>query len=237
MSNPDSSRHMTAKETLRVAIDGPSASGKSTVSRDVARCLGATVVDSGAWYRGMTWAALRQGADPKDPAAVIEVMNRTGWKTRVNDREVTFTVDGIHPGDELRSEAVRESVSDVAAIPEVRAFIVQRLRETTRHGAVVMEGRDIGTVVFPDTPFKFYLDADPEERARRRLQEIVAMEGRGDVESVRQSLHRRDRKDSTRATDPLRIAPDAAILDSTTLSIPEVVETILASIRDRGGGA
>ncbi|MDZ4199165.1 MAG: (d)CMP kinase [Kiritimatiellia bacterium] len=221
---------------LRVAIDGPAASGKSTVAREVARRLGATVVDSGAWYRGMTWAALRAGADVRDPASVRDVMRRARWETKVENGAVTLTLDGENPGEALRSEAVRESVSDIAAIPEVRVFIVDRLRETTRHGAVVMEGRDIGTVVFPDTPYKFYLDADPEERARRRLREIVALEGRGDVGAVLDSLQRRDRKDRTRAADPLRVAPDAVVLDSTALSVAEVVEIVLAAVR-RGQGA
>lgn len=220
---------------LRIAIDGPSASGKSTVAREVARRLGATAVDSGAWYRGMTWAVLRAGADPRDAEAVRAVMRRIRWAPRAADGAVGFTIDGIDPGDALRSEAVRESVSDIAALPEVRSFLVERLRETARHGPVVMEGRDIGTVVFPDTPHKFYLDADPGERARRRLREIVALEGRGDARDVLRSLRQRDGKDRARAADPLRIAAGAMVLDTTSLTVEGVVEAILRAVR-RGTG-
>jgi cytidylate kinase len=154
--------------------------------------------------------------------------------TEVRAGAVVYSIDGLEPGDALRSEPVRESVSDVAAIPDVRAFIVERLRETARYGDLVMEGRDIGTVVFPDTPYKFYLDADPEERARRRLKEIVSLEGLGDVETVRQSLQRRDSKDRTRATAPLQVAPEARILDSTALTVAEVVAIIVAALPRRG---
>jgi len=218
---------------LCVAIDGPSASGKSTVARAVAARIGATYVDSGSWYRGMTWAALRCGAEVRVPSEVLAVMRRTRWQMQVRAGAGVYSIDGVEPGVALRSEPVRESVSDVAAIPEVRAFIVDRLRETTQYGDIVMEGRDIGTVVFPDTPYKFYLDADPEERARRRLKDIVSLEGLGDVETVRQSLQRRDMKDRTRTTAPLQIAPEARILDSTALSVEEVVTIILAALPRR----
>jgi cytidylate kinase len=191
-------------------------------------------VDSGAWYRGMTWAVLQHGAKVRQAGEVLDVMRRTRWVTEVRAGAVVYSIDGLEPGDALRSEPVRESVSDVAAIPDVRAFIVERLRETARYGDLVMEGRDIGTVVFPDTPYKFYLDADPEERARRRLKEIVSLEGLGDVETVRQSLQRRDSKDRTRATAPLQVAPEARILDSTALTVAEVVAIIVAALPRRG---
>jgi cytidylate kinase len=219
---------------LHVAIDGPSASGKSTVARSVAERIGAIYVDSGAWYRGMTWAVLQHGAKVRQAGEVLDVMRRTRWVTEVRAGAVVYSIDGLEPGDALRSEPVRESVSDVAAIPDVRAFIVERLRETARYGDLVMEGRDIGTVVFPDTPYKFYLDADPEERARRRLKEIVSLEGLGDVETVRQSLQRRDSKDRTRATAPLQVAPEARILDSTALTVAEVVAIIVTALPRRG---
>lgn len=220
---------------LRVAIDGPSASGKSTVARQVASRIDAIYVDSGAWYRGMTWAALQSGVQTRSAGEVVAVLHRVRWATEVRDGAVVYTIDGREPGEALRGEPVRESVSDVAAIPEVRSFIVERLRETVRYGDVVMEGRDIGTVVFPDTPYKFFLDADPEERARRRLKEIVSMEGLGSVETVRESLHRRDTKDRTRATAPLQVAPEARILDSTKLTVEEVVAIIVAALPRQGG--
>ncbi len=228
---------MSNNEVMVVAIDGPSASGKSTVSKRVALELQYTYVDSGSLYRGMTWKAIRAGVDVKVPEAVVELMNRASWEFYVDNRVVLFTIDGEDPGPQLRSEPVRESVSDVAAIPEVRAFMVQHLRQTTRFGNIVMEGRDIGTVVFPTSPFKFYLDADPEERARRRYEEIVRAEGRGTVDEVLDSLTRRDQKDSTRKTAPLQIALGARVINTTAMSIDEVVARIVAEVRAGGAKA
>ena len=151
-----------------IAIDGPSASGKSTVARQAAHALGFNYVDSGALYRGLTWKCLRENVDIDHPADVVELVRRVELEFFVEEGAVRFTLDGEDPGAQVRSMAVQERVSDVAALPEVRAMVVQHLRDTTRFGSLVMEGRDIGTVVFPDTPFKFYLDANPEERARRR---------------------------------------------------------------------
>jgi cytidylate kinase len=223
MSNNDS--------VCTVAIDGPSASGKSTVSKLVALKLAYTYVDSGSLYRGMTWKALREGVDVTQPEQVIEVMNRMDLQFYVENRVVAFTIDGEDPGQQIRSEPVRESVSDVAAIPEVRVFMVDRLRSMVRFGNIVMEGRDIGTVVFPDTPFKFYLDADPEERARRRWEELARTEGEGDVKKVLHSLKRRDQKDSTRKTAPLQIALGARVINTTQMSIEQVVDLIEDVVR------
>ena len=217
-----------------VAIDGPSASGKSTVSKRVAQELEFTYVDSGSLYRGMTWKALRSGVDVRQPLAVVELMNRMKLEFFVEHRVVYFTVDGEDPGQQLRSEPVRESVSDVAAIPEVRTFMVNHLRDMAQFGEIVMEGRDIGTVVFPTTPFKFYLDASPEVRAQRRFNELAPVEGTKDVGVVMNSLARRDQKDSTRPTAPLQIALGARVIDSTAMTIDEVVASIVADVRAAG---
>lgn len=222
---------MSNREVHVVAIDGPSASGKSTVSKRVAEEIGFIYVDSGSLYRGMTWKALREGVDIGRPDLIIELMNRTQWDFFVQQRVVLFTMDGEDPTPQLRSEPVRENVADIAAIPEVRAFMVARLREMVRFGDLVMEGRDIGTVVFPETPFKYYLDANPEERARRRSLELKQMEGRGDVNAVLESLKRRDLKDSTRQAAPLQIALGARVIDTTQLSIEEVVSLIVSELR------
>ncbi len=222
---------MSNNSIIAVAIDGPSASGKSTVARLSARELGFHYVDSGSLYRGLTWKCLREGVDTEDPAAVIELVNRTKLDFFVEEGAIRFTLDGEDPGAQIRSMPVQERVSDVAAIPEVRARIVQHLRETTRFGNVVMEGRDIGTVVFPDTPFKFYLDADPEERARRRHQELAQTAGDTTVDNVLASLQRRDRKDSTRKTAPLQIALGAKVIDSTAMQAEDVVRIVVAQVR------
>ena len=222
----------TNDSVLLIAIDGPSASGKSTVSRRVAGELGFVYVDSGALYRGMTWQALRKGVNVKEAGAVIEAMEAAEWDFSIENRALVFALDGEVPREELRSEPVREAVADVAVIPEVRRFIVDRLRETARFGSLVMEGRDIGSVVFPETEWKFYLDADPEERARRRALELEALEGKGDVEAVMNSLQRRDHKDTTRKTAPLQIPLGAEVINTTAMSIDEVVAHIAGKIRE-----
>ena len=214
-----------------VAIDGPSASGKSTVARRVAGELGWEYVDSGALNRGVTWKSLREGVDTSRPEAVAALVPRLVWEFSEAQRAVHFTMDGEDPGLQLRSEPVREAVSDVAAVPEVRAFIVGELRRLTAFGPLVMEGRDIGSVVFPLTPLKFYLDADPLERARRRAQELAQAEGRSDVGRVLDSLARRDGKDSARPTAPLQIPLGAQVINTTALSIAQVVALIVAAVR------
>ncbi len=220
-----------------VAIDGPAASGKSTVSREVARALNWTYVDSGALYRGIAWKALRAGVKPRDAEAVKALLARSRWEFPRRGLAVAFTVDGEDPGEAIRSPDVAESVSDIAALPVVRAFVGEQLRAMRRYAPLVMEGRDIGTVVFPDAEFKFYLDADPEERARRRARDLEAQAGAADVAAVRASLERRDRKDSTRREAPLRAAPDARIMDTTGMSVGEVVARIVAVVRAGVGAA
>jgi cytidylate kinase len=222
---------MSNRASIIVAIDGPSASGKSTVSKRVAEVLGFIYVDSGAFYRGMTWKVLRESVDVSQPEHVIELMQRMNLECFVNDRTVRFTMDGEDPWPYLRSEPVRENVADIAAIPEVRAFMVERLRSLTRFGDIVMEGRDIGTVVFPASPYKFYLDADPEERARRRYEELKHSEGLKDVNKVLDSLMRRDQKDSTRPTAPLQIALGSYVINTTKMTIEQVVACIVDTVR------
>ena len=216
----------------RIAIDGPAASGKSTVSREVARNLKFMYVDSGALYRGMTWKAVREGVDVKDAEAVIDLMNRSEWDFFEEDLTLKFTIDGVDPTDHLRSEPVRERVADIAVIQEIRAFMVARLQETAVLGNLVMEGRDIGSVVFPDALFKYYLDADPEERARRRHKELLATEGRGEVSEVLSSLARRDKMDSTRKTAPLQIPLGARVINTTGMTIEEVVDRIVSEVNE-----
>ncbi|NLB66363.1 MAG: (d)CMP kinase [Lentisphaerae bacterium] len=217
-----------------VAVDGPSASGKSTVSRRAAQALGFVYVDSGAVYRGVTWKCVKEGIDVKDAQAVTNLLIRMNMELVLRDNAVGYLIDGEDPGQDIRAEPVRERVADIAAQQSVRVYIVEKLRLMTRFGNLVMEGRDIGTVVFPDTPYKYYLDADPEERARRRAAEIQQTEGAGDVSEVLDSLRRRDQKDSNRATAPLQIALGAKIINSTGMSIDEVVDTIVTDLRQAG---
>jgi cytidylate kinase len=211
-----------------VAIDGPAASGKSTVARRVARALQRVYVDSGALYRGVTWMALHRGVDTSDSAAVVRLAESLKPAFAVNDGAVRFTLDGEDPGGGIRTQAVNDNVSRVAAQPDVRERVTGWLREMAAYGDLVMEGRDIGTAVFPHARWKFYLDASPEERARRRLAESRE---RVDAEAISRSLHRRDAADSRRTAAPLRVADDAVVVDTTGKTIEQVVEQVLASIR------
>jgi len=222
------------KQTTIVAVDGPSASGKSTVSRRTAQAMGFIYVDSGALYRGITWKCVKEGIDVKDSQAVTNLLIRMNMELVLKDNAVGYLIDGEDPGQEIRAEPVRERVADIAAQQSVRVYIVEKLRMMTKFGGLVMEGRDIGTVVFPDTPFKYYLDADPEERARRRAAEIKVQEGTEDVGAVLSSLRRRDQKDSSRATAPLQIALGAKIINSTGMTVEQVVDTIVADLKAAG---
>lgn len=210
-----------------IAIDGPSASGKSSVSKGVAAELGFIYVDSGALYRGVTWQAIRKGVDVTDPEAVLECMLNAEWDFFVQDGAAIFSVDGDIPVHELREKKVRENVAPVAVIPEVRKFVVESLQSLENFGSLVMEGRDIGTVVFPDSPYKFYLDADPAERAMRRYRELVAAGESEKAEVVMESLKKRDKIDSTRKVDPLTVAPGARVIDSTAMTLEEVIQTVV----------
>ena len=201
-----------------VAIDGPGGSGKSTVAREVARRLGWAHLDTGAMYRAVTWAVLREGIDPTDGPAVAALARRLDL--RVGDGVL---VDGTDATTGIRSAEVTNAVSVVSAHPEVRSDLVRRQREWVagREGAVV-EGRDIGSVVFPAARLKAYLTASEEERARRRAQELAHAPA-----GVAADLARRDRLDSTRATSPLTVAPGALVVDTTDRSVDEVVQAIL----------
>ncbi len=209
-----------------IAIDGPSASGKSTVARRLAARLGRLYVDSGALYRGVTWRTLEDGHDPGRADEVLATLRAMVIEFFVEAGAVRFRIGGYEPVGEIRGERVNERVSLVAAVPEVRAQVTAWLRAMADKGALVMEGRDIGTVVFPDAAMKFYLDASPEERARRRHAELAG----SDVGRVMASLKTRDQRDAGRQTAPLRLAPDARTIDTTGLSIDDVVAKIAAIV-------
>ncbi|MFH1968914.1 MAG: (d)CMP kinase [Verrucomicrobiota bacterium] len=215
-----------------IAIDGPSASGKSTVSRKVAECLGYVHVDSGAIYRALTWQIIRDGLAGASPEAIVRHLSSVAMRFFVEKGAVRFAINDVDPGPAIRSLAIQEQVSAVAAIPEVRDWVRERLRSLTAFGDLVIEGRDIGTVVFPETTFKFYLDADPEERARRRYREQQDQpEGRTDPAEVKRALLRRDACDQSRSTAPLTMAPGAFRIETTHMTIEDVVAQILSIVR------
>jgi cytidylate kinase len=219
--------------SLVIAIDGPAASGKSTVSRDVARHLGALYLDSGSLYRGVTWKAVREDVEVGDPASVVRLMDAMDWQFAVRDGRVVYEIDGEDPGAQIRSEPVVERVSAVAAIPAVRERINRRLRDARRFGPLVVEGRDIGSVVFPRANYKFYLDASPDERARRRRNDAADSAAGRAVEAVRDDLERRDRMDRSRSTAPLQIPLGAVVIDTTDLALDEVVERVIEIVQGR----
>ena len=213
-----------------IAIDGPSASGKSTVAKRVAGAMGYLYVDSGSLYRGITWRMMELKVDAAVIDSVKAALERIRMEFFVADGAVRFKVDGYEPVSEIRSEAVNGQVSRFAAIPEVRRLVVARLREMAKMGDLVIEGRDIGTAVFPNARFKFYLDASPAERAKRRLMEMAEKSSDLSENKVGESLKKRDKIDSSRHMDPLKIAEGATVLDSTGMEIQQVVDLILTSI-------
>jgi len=213
-----------------VAVDGPSGSGKSTVSRGVAAALGLDVLDTGAMYRAVTLAALDEGIDLRDESACTKIAERLD--VTLSDGHVVL--DGRDVTDEIRGPHVTGAVSIVSAHPGVRAVLVARQRAWVdeHHGGVV-EGRDIGTVVFPDATVKVFLTASDDERARRRQHdEVVARRDIG-VDEVRAALARRDELDSTRATSPLRRADDALVIDTTNRSADDVVAQVVECFHSR----
>jgi len=220
---------MTTPATV-VAVDGPSASGKSTVSRMLAQRLGFIYVDSGAMYRAITWKALQEGLDVSDAAQVVALLRRINIQFEIRHQEARMLIDGVWPGEAIREPRVTEKVSIVAAIPEVRRLLVAHQRSLTRFGNLVMEGRDIGSVVFPDTPHKFYIDAAPQERAKRRQKDFEAMRIAASAEGVARALAERDKLDSTRATSPLQVAPGATVVDNSVHPPERTVEIILEHI-------
>lgn len=206
-----------------IAIDGPAASGKSSVARALAKRLGYSYVNSGAMYRAVTWHILRRSVNVHDPAAVAAATEQAEIICDLIDHESRIKIDGRDPSSHLRDDDVNRAVSLVSTVPRVREILVARMRDYASKRNVVMEGRDIGSVVFPDTPFKFYIDASPEVRARRRL-----------AEGQRDEIEARDRADSSRTTSPLTIAPDAEVIDTSALTIDGVVDQIIRQLKQKG---
>ena len=209
---------------LVVAIDGPAGAGKSTVGRALAECLGLGYLDTGAMYRAMTFAVQLRGVPEGDLAAVAEVAPHV----RIELEAGEVLVDGTDATDAIRGREVTEGVSQVAANPAVRAVLVERQREwVAAHGGGVVEGRDIGSVVFPDARLKLFITASPRVRAERRVNQVG-----GDVDETEASIIKRDRFDSTRSHSPLTEASGAVTVDTTGMSIDEVVDHVLQLLED-----
>jgi cytidylate kinase len=209
--------------TRIVAIDGPAASGKSSVARELARQIGFDYVNSGAMYRAVTWHVLQRGINPADSNAVVRLLEESRIDCNLLRGDSRISIDGVDPAEHLRDDRVNEEVSRISSIPRVREILVTEMRGYAKDRDIVMEGRDIGSVVFPETPYKFYIDASPEVRLRRRI-----------AQGHRDQIAARDRADSSRRASPLIIAEDALVIDSSNLTIEGVVGEIIGRLKMKG---
>jgi cytidylate kinase len=215
-----------------VAIDGPSGSGKSSTSRGAAVRLGLRYLDTGAMFRAMTWYMIQQGVDLSDPAAIAAHAGEPVIESGTDPLSPTITVDGVDVAAAIRADDVNAAVSIVSAVPEVRARLLVLQREVIGCGGIVVEGRDIGSVVAPDAEVKLFLTADPSARAVRR----AAEEGGSDITATQESLLARDRIDSGRATAPLTMPEGAHHIDTTPLSLDEVIAQVVALVEAADSG-
>ena len=206
-----------------VAIDGPAASGKSSVARELARQIGFAYVNSGAMYRAVTWHVLQNAVAPNDAPAVARLVENTRIECVLDRDGSRILINSADPEEHLRDHRVNEEVSAVSGVPRVREILVEKMRGYARDHDVVMEGRDIGSVVFPNTPYKFYIDASPEVRHRRRQ-----------AQGQQDQIAARDRADSSRRASPLIIAEDAHVIDSSNLTIDGVVGEIIGRLTRKG---
>jgi len=223
----------TIVPTIVVAMDGPSGSGKSSTSRGVAAALGLRYLDTGAQFRAMTKWMLDNDIDVTDHALVATLADRPVIASGTHPQDPTITVDGVDVATAIRTQEVTAAVSDVASVPEVRARLLALQRSLIGDGGIVVEGRDIGSVVWPSAEVKVYLTADPSARAVRR----TAENGAGSVDATEADLIRRDAIDSGRATAPLTVPADAVHIDTTPYTLQEVVDRVVALVRDTVGVA
>ncbi|MNR86797.1 Cytidylate kinase [compost metagenome] len=218
---------------LIVAIDGPAGAGKSTVARKVANRLGLLFLDTGAMYRAITWKAMQQGLPLDDAEAITRLAQESRIELQPGQDGDRVRIDGQDVTDAIRSPEVTRNVSQVSAHAGVREVLVERQREMSKDGGVVAEGRDIGTVVFPNAPVKIFLVASPMERARRRAKDLEAKGHTVDLEELAAEIARRDAYDSNRAVSPLKPAADAVHVDTDTMTADQVVDRILAIAQER----
>jgi cytidylate kinase len=206
-----------------IAIDGPAASGKSSVARELARRLGFVYVNSGAFYRAITWHVLQCGIRPDDVERMAASIRKTSIVCELSDNQSRILIDDVDPTPHLRDDPVNNAVSQVSTVAAVRRVLTEKMRDYARTHDVVVEGRDIGSVVFPDTPYKFYIDALPQVRLRRRA-----------AEGLFDEIATRDQVDSSRRASPLIISKDAHVIDSSNLTIEDVVGEIVGRLKLKG---
>ncbi|MGH9882106.1 MAG: (d)CMP kinase [Pyrinomonadaceae bacterium] len=220
------------RDPLIIAIDGPSGAGKSTVGRMLARALNLLYIDTGSMYRAVALAVMESSLSANDDVAIGSLASRIDIDLKGAPESLQVSLEGRNVTEQIRSEEVTHMSSIVSAIPAVRRALVQRQREIGKRGAV-LNGRDIGTVVFPDADVKFFLTASPQERAERRFIEERAQDASVSFEETFADMSERDLRDSTRADSPLAIAEDAAVVDSTGLSIDEVFDQMMQVVQEK----
>lgn len=220
-------------ERLNIAIDGPAGAGKSTISKAVAQELGILYLDTGAMYRALALKAIRLGIDPNDASRVVPMLPGTSVSVRSEGGVQRTLLDGEDVSGEIRTQQIAKGASDIGVIPEVRVKLAECQREIAKNADVVMEGREIGSYVIPQTPYKFYVTASSDERAARRLRELHAkgLELDKTHGQMKAEIEARDHTDSYRATAPLIRVPDAVYVDTTDMSLDEAVNFVLARIR------
>ncbi len=206
-----------------IAIDGPAASGKSSVAQELARRLGFVYVNSGAIYRAITWHILQKKVHPEESDHIAGALQAADITCRLQDNESRILIDDVDPGEHLRDDRVNKSVAGVSQFPLVRQIVSKKLHENAQSHDLIVEGRDIGSVVFPDTRYKFYIDASPQVRLQRR-----AAQGERDEIAIR------DRADSLRSVSPLVIAKDAHVIDTSHLTIQQVIDEIIGLLKKMG---
>ncbi|WP_165989457.1 (d)CMP kinase [Streptomyces sp. YIM 98790] len=226
---------MSATPALIVAIDGPSGTGKSSTSRAVAARLGMRYLDTGAQYRAATWWMLHNGIDTTDPAAVAAAAGKPEIVSGTDPSGPTITVDGTDVSVPIRGPEVTGAVSAVSAVPEIRARITELQRSAARSAGpgIVVEGRDIGTTVLPDADLKIFLTASPEARAARRSGELAGTRNAVTLEATREALARRDAADSSRKASPLAKAADAVEIDTSELTLEQVIQRVITLVEER----
>lgn len=220
-----------------LTIDGPAAAGKSSTAREVAARLGFVYLDTGALYRALAVRILEEGIAPDDVAAAIRAVRAARLELAGSPRRPRVLLDGRDVSEEIRTPAVAETASRLASHREVRVVLTEVQKGIARRAAVVAEGRDLGTVVFPDADLKVYLDADAETRARRRHRELQERGFPVTLEAVGDELRRRDERDRTREESPLRVPEGAVVLDTSGMTVEEQVEAVLRAYRTAARGA
>ncbi len=218
---------------LKIAIDGPAGAGKTTTAKLVAKALGLIPVDTGAMYRAVALAVVRQGINPEDQEQVEKLVKTLTIRQVIIDDEVRTYLNDEDVSEEIRTPEVSRVVSVVSAYPFVRSKMVELQRKMAEEGGVVIEGRDIGTVVLPDADVKVFMEASPEERAKRRLKELKEKGIEASYEEILQEIKKRDEMDANRSHSPLKIPENALILDTTNLSVKEQVDLILKEVKRR----